>query len=200
MFIFRWIRALYDKTLELSKHPKASWWLALISFMESSFFPIPPDVLLLPLCLADRAKALRNAAICTIASVLGGLFGYYIGFALFDAIGQPILNFYGASDQYEQLRGWFTEYGSIIVFVAGLTPIPYKVITISAGVFGLPLPLFVIFSLASRGLRFGIEALIIKRFGEPAMTFVDKHFNKLTILGGILFIGGFLVIKLLFKH
>ena len=200
MFIFKWIRALYDKVLSLSSHPKAAWWLAIISFAESSFFPIPPDVLLLPVCLANRKRALFLAGVCTVASIAGGLVGYMIGAYAFESIGQGILDFYSAGEHYDKLQVWYSEYGSVMVFIAGLTPIPYKVITISSGVFQYPLVPFLVMSLGSRGLRFGIEALIIMKFGEPAMSFIDKHFNKLTILGGILLVGGFLAVKLLLQH
>ena len=200
MFIFNWIRALYDRVLALSSHPKAAWWLAAISFAESSFFPIPPDVLLLPVCLANRKRALFMAGVCTVASIAGGLVGYMIGAFAFESVGQAILNFYSAAEHYDKLQGWYNEYGSVMVFVAGLTPIPYKVITISSGVFQYPLLPFLLMSLASRGLRFGIEALIIMKFGEPAMALIDKHFNKLTIIGAILLVGGFLIVKLLLAH
>ncbi len=197
MFIFKWIRSLYDKTLELSKRPKAVYWLAAVSFVESSFFPIPPDILLLPLCLANRKKAWFLSAVCTGASLAGGLLGYAIGLFAFDSLGAPILQFYGIMDRYDTIRGLYDEYGAIMVFIAGLSPIPYKVITISSGVFRFSVPIFLFLSLASRGLRFGVEAWVINRFGEPALIFVDKHFNKLTVLAAFLFVGGFLAVKFL---
>jgi len=194
---FRLVRYMYDKTLALSEHPKAAWWLAIISFMESSFFPIPPDVLLLPLCLANRKKAMKLAFICTMASIAGGVLGYLIGAYAFDSIGQSIIGFYGAEDKYETFRSWYENYGGAVVFIAGLTPIPYKVITISSGVFAFSMPQFLLLSLAARGLRFGLEGLLVRHFGESAMVIIDRHFNKLTILGAVLLVGGFLVIKLL---
>jgi membrane protein YqaA with SNARE-associated domain len=192
---FKWIRKLYDQTLELSKHPKSGRWLAIVSFAESSFFPIPPDVMLLPMCMANRDKAVRLALICTIASVLGGLFGYAIGYFAFDTIGRAIIEFYGAGEKYEQLQNWYDEQGALVVFLAGFTPIPYKVITVSAGVFQFNLLSFMILSFASRGARFLMVALAIKFFGEPAMKIIDKHFDLLTIVGGILLVGGFIVLK-----
>lgn len=197
MFLFRWIRRTYDFTLQLSRHRHAIWWLAAISFAESSFFPIPPDVILLPLCLANRERALQIAGVCTVSSVLGGLFGYAIGVFAFDSIGQPIINFYGASDAFAKLQGMYDTYGAMMVFIAGFSPIPYKVVTITSGVFSFSILQFVLLSALSRGIRFGIEALIIKRFGEPAMAFIDKHFNTLTIVGAVVFIGGFIAVKLL---
>ena len=198
--MFRWIRGLYDKTLALSKHPQAIYWLALISFLESSIFPIPPDVLLLPILLANRERAFRIASICTLASIAGGAMGYLIGMYGFDVLGKPILEFYGAMDRYAQFQQWYDEFGGIMVFIAGLTPIPYKVITISSGLFEFNFLMFLLLSLASRGFRFGLEALIIRKYGEQAIVLIDRHFNKLTILGGVLFVGGFLVIKLFFSH
>jgi len=195
--MFRWIRRLYDRVLALSGHPKAVYYLAGISFLESSVFPIPPDVLLLPLCLARREKALKVALICTIASVLGGAFGYFLGFFAFDTVGQPILEFYGVMARYDTFAEWYQAQGPWVVFIAGFTPIPYKVVTISAGVFHFQFVMFMILSLLSRGLRFGLEALLIRIYGEKAMTLIDRHFNLLTILGGILFVGGFLAIKFL---
>lgn len=200
MLALRWIRALYDKTLRLAEHPKAVYWLAAVSFAESSFFPIPPDVVLLPLCLAHRERAFLLAGVCTGASLLGGLLGYAIGAFAFDAVGAPILGFYGIVDSYQQFQAWYAQNGSIMVFIAGFTPIPYKVITLSAGVFRFSLPEFLLLSLLSRGLRFGLEAWIVFRFGDPALVFIDRHFNKLTLIAAVLFVGGFIALKFLFPH
>ena len=200
MQLFRWIRSLYEWTLKLAGHPKAVYWLALISFMESSIFPIPPDVMLLPMCLANRRRAFFFAGVCTLFSILGGLFGYFIGWQAFDWLGKPVLEFYGVVGEYDKLQHWYAEYGTAVVFIAGLTPIPYKVVTISAGAFHYSITGFITLSLASRGLRFGLEALLILKFGEKALTLIDRHFNKLTILGAILFIGGFIAVKFLIPH
>lgn len=196
---FKWIRSMYDRTLELSKHPRSTAWLAVVSFAESSFFPIPPDVMLLPMCMANRDKAVRLALICTLASVLGGLFGYAIGYFAFDTIGEWLISVYGAADKYEHLQTWYDKQGALVVFLAGFTPIPYKLITVSAGVFHFNLAVFVGLSVASRGLRFLIVALAIKFFGEPAMRIIDKHFDLLTILGGVLLIGGFVALKFMIQ-
>ena len=193
--MFRFVRRLYDRTLALSAHPRAGIWLGVISFAESSFFPIPPDVMLLPMCLSNRKKALYFAGLCTAASLFGGLFGYAIGLFAFDTVGQGILQFYGIVGQFERFQDWFTEYGSLVVFLAGFSPIPYKVITISSGVFHFPVWQFLLMSFLSRGLRFGAEALIIQRFGNPAMAFIDRHFNTLTVVGAVLLIGGFIAVK-----
>ena len=195
MIVFKWLRRLYDLTLRLAGHPNAIYWLALISFAESSFFPIPPDVLLLPLCLANRKRAFHYAVVCTVASILGGLFGYGIGHFAFDSAGRPILDFYGVLGKYDLFRQWYAEYGALIVVAAGFSPIPYKVITISSGVFQFSLPAFLALSLVSRGLRFGLECWLVQKFGEPALDIVDRHFNKLTLAAVGLFIGGFLALK-----
>lgn len=191
------VRALYDRTLSLAERPTATWWLALISFAESSFFPIPPDVMLMPMCLMQRQKALRLATICTVASVLGGLFGYALGYFFFDYIGMPILALYGAEAKYETFQLWYTQYGSWVIFAAGFSPIPYKVITITAGVSHFNLPLFLLISAVSRGLRFFLVAGVVQKFGEPAIEFIDRYFDKLTLLAVVLFLGGFLAVKFL---
>jgi len=198
--IFDWIHRIYHRVLALSGHPKAEGWLAGISFVESSVFPIPPDVLLLPMCLARRSRAFRYALVCTVASVLGVLLCYLIGSLAFDTVGQAILQFYGIDDKYDVFKEWYAAYGAIMVFIAGFTPIPYKVITISAGVFGFNLPVFIGLSIASRGLRFMIEAALIWKFGEPAMALIERHFNKRTILAAVLLVGGFIALKYLMPH
>lgn len=198
--IMGWIRALYDRTLALAEKPMATWWLAVISFAESSFFPIPPDVMLMPMCLTQRAKAFRLAGICTLASVLGGLFGYALGYFFFEFIGVPILNLYGAHGKFETFKTWYETYGSWVIFAAGVSPIPYKVITITAGVSQFDLIPFILISAVSRGLRFFLVAGIVKIFGEPAVQFIDKYFDKLTLLAVILFIGGFAAVKWLMPH
>jgi len=193
-------RRIYDWTLSLSARPKAAYYLAGISFAESSFFPIPPDILLLPLCLANRKKAFRMAFICTITSVLGGMFGYAIGVFAFNELAQPILEFYGAMEQYSKIEQWYQAYGEVLVLLAGLTPIPYKVFTISSGAFGFNFFSFILYSTISRGLRFYLEAFIIYKFGEPAQKFIDKHFNWLCWVAAILLVGGFLLVKVLLSH
>lgn len=199
VFMFGWIRNLYDRVMQLSGHPRAPLFLAIIAFLESSVFPIPPDVLLLPLCLAQRERAFRLGLICTVASVLGGIAGYALGFYAFDTVGTSILDFYGAMDRYDAFADWYQAQGTWVVFIAGFTPIPYKVITISAGVFQFHFFSFVVLSVLSRGLRFAIEVLLVYFMGEKALIFIDRHFNKLTILGGVAFVGGFFVLKL-FLH
>ena len=173
------------------------WALAVLSFAEASFFPIPPDPLLVALCLGSRTRAFYFALICSVASVLGGLAGYAIGHFAFDKIGQFILNWYEAWDVYVSVQGHYAEYGFLYVLLAGFTPIPYKVFTIAAGVFELSLFSFVMASAISRSARFFLVAAAIYRFGEPVMKFINRWFNLLTIAFAILLIGSFFVLKLI---
>ncbi len=189
------LRKLYDWVMGLAAHKRAQWILAIVAFAESSFFPIPPDAMLIPMTLANRKRAWRYAFICTVASVLGGMFGYAIGYLLFDSIGEPLVAFYGMEKGFETLKDWFAEYGLIIVFVAGFTPIPYKVFTISSGLTGLSFPIFVIGSIVSRGLRFLIVCGLIYWFGPPIKAFIERYLGLLTILATVLLVGGFVVLK-----
>jgi membrane protein YqaA with SNARE-associated domain len=191
------IRKLYDWVIGLAVHPQAIWWLALVSFAESSVFPIPPDVMIVPMVLSDRAAALRIAVVGTISSVLGGLVGYAIGYFFFDAIGDRIVEFYGYSAKFEEFRVTFEDYGAWIVALAGLTPFPYKVITIASGFFALDPIVFVVASVLSRGARFGLEAALLWKFGEPIREFIEKRLEILSVVLVILLFGGFALIKLL---
>ena len=191
------IRKLYDWVIGLSVHPQAIWWVALVSFAESSVFPIPPDVMIVPMVLSDRAAALRIAVVGTISSVLGGLVGYAIGYFFFDAIGDRIVEFYGYGAKFEEFRVTFEEYGAWIVALAGLTPFPYKVITIASGFFALDPIVFVVASVLSRGARFGLEAALLWKFGEPIREFIEKRLEILSVVLVILLFGGFALIKLL---
>jgi membrane protein YqaA with SNARE-associated domain len=182
--------------MKLAGHRRANWALAAVSFIESSVFPIPPDVMLIPMVLAQRHKAMLIAGICTVASVLGGLLGYAIGLYLFDTIGQPILDFYGYGEKFGSFQERYIEWGVWIVLIAGLTPFPYKVITIASGVAGLSLPVFLVASIVARGLRFSIVAALLWRFGEPIRDFIERYLGLLFILFMVLLIGGFALIKL----
>ncbi|MCG8691747.1 MAG: DedA family protein [Minwuiales bacterium] len=189
------LRRLYDWTMGLAAHPRARPALAAVSFVESSFFPIPPDVMLLPMVLADRRNAFRIAAICTIASVAGGFFGYAIGYFLYEAVGQPLLAFYGYAEKFSEFQGGYNEYGAWIVAFFGLTPFPYKVITIASGVTQLDLLTFGLASVVSRGARFFLVAALLWRFGEPIRAFIERYLGLLTILFFVLLFGGFVAIK-----
>ncbi len=190
------LRRLYDRTMELAAHRHALAALALVSFVESSVFPIPPDVLLIPMVLADRARAWRIAFVCTAASVLGGLAGYAIGHFVFDAVGGPILEFYGYQAEFAEFQDYYNAWGGWAVFVAGVTPFPYKVITILSGVTGLGIAVFAVSSVLARGLRFFVVAGLLWYFGESIRVFIERRLGLLFTLFLILLIGGFAFAKL----
>lgn len=192
-----WLRALYHWTLRQAASPYALWILALIAFIESSIFPIPPDILLIPMILAMRQRAWLLAGICTVASVVGGTAGYGIGALLYESIGQSILAFYGKQEAFDTFQGLYNEWGAWIVMMGGLTPFPYKVITIASGVTGLNLATFTLFSILARGMRFFLIAWLLWRFGEPIKAFIEKYLGLLTILFFLLLIAGFMVLKVL---
>ncbi len=191
------IRWLYDRTLSLSAHPRAIWALAIVAFVESSVFPIPPDILMIPMILARPSRAWIIALVATIASVVGGLFGYFIGAALFDTLGQPIFDFYGNTEAVESFNQRFNDYGVWAVLIAGVTPFPYKVITIMSGWTGLSLPVFIVSSVIARGLRFFVLAGLLWKFGPPIRMFIEKYLSLLFTLFIVLLLGGFYVLRYL---
>lgn len=192
------LRKLYDLTLSFAATRHAEKALAAVSFIESSVFPIPPDVLLVPMVLAARAKWLRYATLCTVASVLGGFFGYFIGAFLFDLIGQPVLEFYGLDEAFARLsRQYNSEWGKWAVVFAAATPFPYKVVTIFSGTTGLDLLTFTIASIVGRGLRFYLVAWLLERYGTPIRTFIERYLGILVTLFLVLLIGGFVALKYL---
>ncbi len=189
------LRSTYDWVMGLAARKDAIWVLAAVAFIESSVFPIPPDVLLIPMVLAARDRAWRYAAICTIASVLGGMLGYAIGMFLFEAAGQPLLELYGYAEKFDEFRGRYNEWGAWIVFIAGLTPFPYKVITIASGVAELDIWVFTVASVLARGLRFFIVAALLWWLGPPVREFIEKRLGLMTIVFCVLLLGGFVVAK-----
>ncbi|GAA0596408.1 YqaA family protein [Caenispirillum bisanense] len=191
------LQRTYDWTMRQASRPHALWTLAVISFIESSIFPIPPDVLLIPMVLAARAQAWRIAAVCTVASVAGGFAGYGIGYFLFEGIGQAVLNFYGYLEKFETFKALYNEWGAWIVGMAGFTPFPYKVITIASGVTQLDPVVFGIASTVSRAARFFLVAALLWKFGPPIRAFIEKHLGKLTVAFFVLLFGGFALLKLL---
>jgi membrane protein YqaA with SNARE-associated domain len=191
------MRKLYNWVLHWAKTPYGPIALFLLSFAESSFFPIPPDVLLIALAISVPKKSFRYALNCSIASVLGGMFGYGIGVFLMDSIGIRILDLYGLMDKYEYVQNMYMNYDAWAVGIAGFTPIPYKVFTISAGAFKISFPVFILASLISRSLRFFLVAGLIYLYGKRIRTFIEKYFNLLTIIFSVLLIGGFVLIKYL---
>ena len=191
------LRRLYDWTMGLAGHRQATPALAAVSFIESSVFPIPPDIMLIPMVLADRAKAFRIALVCTLASVLGGLLGYAIGVFLFEEVGRPMLEFYGYGPKFHVFQAKYNDWGAWAVFIAGVTPFPYKVITILSGVTSLNLAVFFVASVAARGLRFFIVAALLWKFGTPIRDFIEKYLGILFVAFCGLLIGGFVLIKFL---
>lgn len=189
------IRRLYDWVLGWAEHPAGALALFALAFAESSFFPIPPDVLLIALCLGRPRRAWMFAAICTVGSVLGGVAGYAVGYGLFEQIGRPILEWYGATEQFERVGELYRENLVVALGTAGFTPVPYKVFTIAAGAFSIEMLPFVLVSLVSRGARFFLVAGMIRWFGPPVKQFIDRYFNLLTILFTVLLVGGFLVVR-----
>jgi len=192
-----WLRRLYLWTLSWAEHPSAKVALFAIAFIESSFFPIPPDILLIALALGRPELALPFAAITTAGSTLGAAFGYLIGMLLFVSVAQPIIEFYGLMAQFNHVEGWFAEYGVWIVLIAGFSPIPFKVITIAAGTFGLSFVPFILAALISRGARFYLEGALLRWGGDKVRHFVEKHFELLTVLVVVLVVLGFAGVWLL---
>lgn len=192
------LRRLYDWTMDLAAHRHALFALGAVSFVESSFFPIPPDVLIIPMVLAARDQAWKIALIATITSVLGGLAGYGIGAFLFDTVGQSILDFYGKADAYVRFQALYDEWGAWIVAAAGFTPIPYKVFTIASGALSLDPAVFTFASALSRGARFFILAGLLWYFGPPIKNFIDRHLPILATLFFVMLFAGFIAIRYLF--
>ena len=191
------LKRTYNWTLEKAQHKNAKWYLSLISFAESSFFPIPPDILLIPMALASKANALFYAFICTLFSVLGGILGYVIGYFFYNSVGIYIVDFYNLESSFNIFESYYKEFGILIVLGAGITPFPYKFITIASGVFGLNIFLFIIFSIIGRGLRFYLIAILLYFFGEKIKLIIDKYFNFLTIVFFILLVGSVFIIRFL---
>ncbi|MFQ5480416.1 MAG: YqaA family protein [Thermodesulfobacteriota bacterium] len=190
------VKKLYDWVLSWAHSPYGAAALFLLAFAESSFFPIPPDVLLIALALSIPGRALYFGAIASVGSVLGGAFGYAIGLYFMQFIGGHIINLYGLGDKFDYIQGLYRDYDAWAVAIAGFTPIPYKVFTITAGAFKINFIVFLIASFISRAARFFIIALLIRRYGRPIRVFIEKYFNLLTLIFVILLIGGFVLIKL----
>lgn len=196
--IFDYLRRLKEWVEGYAEKPHAEWALFVIAFIESSFFPIPPDVLLIAMAVIVPTKAFRYALICTAGSVLGGVFGYFIGWAFFETIGQPILQFYGAMGHYETVRQLYSEHAFWAIFTAAFTPIPYKVFTIAAGTFEISLATLIGASILGRAGRFFIVAALFYFFGAPIKKFIDKYFELLTVVFLVLLVGGFVIIRFAF--
>ena len=193
-----WIRQIYDRSLLWVQSPSGVWALFFLAVAESSFFPIPPDIFLIVLCIAIPPKSFRYAAICAVGSVIGGIIGYGLGMGFMDTIGVKILEWYGLQDKYEVVQDLYRQYDALAVGAAGFTPLPYKLFTITAGAFKIDFVTFTLVSLVSRSARFFLVAAFIYKFGAPVRHFIERYFNLLTILFFILLIGGFLVVKFFF--
>ena len=191
------IYRLYSRTLAVAAHRHAMVAMGLISFAESSFLPLPPDILLVPMTLAQPRRAWLIAAVCTIASVTGGYVGYAIGYFLFDAIGLPVLEFYHMMDKYEAFKAAFAEWGAWIIVIKGLTPIPFKLVTIASGAAQFDLVTFTLASLVSRSLRFFLLAALLWRFGEPIRDFIERRLMLVTSMIAAALVGGFVVLRYL---
>lgn len=192
------IRSLYDRVIRLARHRHALPAMGAVSFMESSFFPIPPDVMLVPMVLANREKAFQIALVCTVCSVLGGLLGYAIGYYFFETIGEWLVKTYGLQSGLTAFRTGFDEYGTWIILIKGLTPIPYKLVTIASGAAHFDLFTFVWASILTRGARFFLVAALLWKYGEPIRTFIEKRLTLLTWLFLIVLIGGFVAFRYMF--
>ncbi|HWT13071.1 MAG TPA: YqaA family protein [Allosphingosinicella sp.] len=190
-------RALYDWTLRLASHRHAIRSMAVISFAESSFFPIPPDVMVVPMVLARRDQAYLIATVCTISSVLGGMFGYAIGYFLYDSVGQWLMTVYGMHDGIEDFRRWYAEYGAAIILVKGLTPIPFKLVTIASGFAAFSFPIFVVTALITRGARFFAIAWLLRRYGAPMQEFIERRLTLVSWTFLILLAAGFALVAFL---
>jgi len=190
-------RALYDWTLRLASHRHAVRSLAVISFCESSFFPIPPDVMMVPMVLARREQAYWIATVCTVSSVLGGMLGYAIGYFLYDSVGLWLINLYGAHDANADFQRWYGQYGAFIILVKGLTPIPFKLVTITSGFAAFSFPIFVVTALITRAARFFAIAWLLRRYGEPVQAFIEKRVSLVgwAFLGVI--VGGFAMVTMI---
>ena len=191
------IRRLYEWTLSLANSPYALWALAFVAFIESSFFPIPPDLLMIPMIIAAPRRAFIIAGVATVASVLGGMFGYAIGMFAMDTVGAPILETLGKADSMEAFSTRFNGVGFWAVLIAGVTPFPYKVITIMSGATAMPLGTFIITSILARALRFFIIAGLLWKFGAPIRDFIEKRLGLMFTLFCIALLGGFFAIRYL---
>jgi len=191
------LRRLYDWTIRLAESRHALWALAIVAFLESSVFPIPPDVIMIPMIIAAPRRAFLIAGVALVASVAGGILGYYIGWGLFESVGRPVLEFYGKDAYFDEFRQSYNDFGAWAVLIAGVTPFPYKVITILSGVTGLNFAVFMVASVIARGLRFFIVAALLWKFGAPIRDFIERRLGLMFTLFVILLLGGFYAVQYL---
>ena len=191
------LRRLYEWTMAKAAHRHAEWWLALFAFVEASFFPIPPHPLLGIMCLAEPKKAVRFAAVATLASVAGGLLGYAIGYFLYDTLGTQILAALGLSQSFPRAACYLREYGAEIIMIKGATPIPFKLLTITAGFIAMPVWIFIGASIVSRSISFMIVGVLFRLFGAPIKAFIDKYLGLATAIFAVVVVGGFIAAAML---
>jgi membrane protein YqaA with SNARE-associated domain len=191
------LRDLYHRTLVLAASPRAGWWLAAVAFAESSFFPIPPDTLLIPMALARPERAWRLALICTIASVCGGALGYLIGYAVFDQLARPVLQLYGYGDRFAAFQAMYAEWGLWVILIKGMTPIPYKIVTIASGAAKFNFWIFMAASAATRGARFFIVATLLHFWGAAVKEFIERRLTLVTTGVAVGIVGGFVALRFL---
>jgi membrane protein YqaA with SNARE-associated domain len=191
------LRRLYEWTMAKAAHPQAEWWLAAFAFVEASFFPIPPHPLLGLMCLAEPKKAIRFAMIATVASVVGGMLGYTIGRFVYEAVGAQMLAFLGLAESFPKAACYLREYGAEIIMIKGATPIPFKLLTITAGFIQMPLLPFIAASIVSRSISFMIVGVLFRMFGAPIKAFIDKYLGLATAAFAVAVVGGFVAIVLL---
>jgi len=192
------LRRLYDWCVDAAGKPHAAWILGAISFAESSFFPIPPDIMLIPMALARPDRAWFFAGLCTVTSVVGGLLGYLIGAMLYGTVGHWLIQLYGYGDKVEAFRAAYAHYGALIILLKGLTPIPYKIVTITSGFAGYNIGLFVLFSIITRGARFFVEAFLLNRYGARARTIIEERLGMWASLAAVALVIGFIVVVRVF--
>jgi len=189
------LRRLYDWTMGLASRPNALAALGVVSFAESSFFPIPPDAMIIPMVLARPDRAWRIALVATVTSVVGGMLGYAIGYYLFETLGQSLIRLYGYQEQFDAFKRAYNEWGLWIILIKGLTPIPYKLVTIASGAAAFDFRVFVLASIATRGLRFFLVAALLYRFGEPIRDFVERRLTLVATAFVLAVVGGFLIVR-----
>jgi membrane protein YqaA with SNARE-associated domain len=187
------LRKIYDWCIAAAARPYAIWLMGLISFAESSFFPIPPDTMLIPMSLARPSRAWLYANVCTVTSVAGGMLGYFIGYHLYDSVGLWLIHLYGYGDKVETFRAAYAQWGTWIILLKGLTPIPYKIVTIASGFAGYSFPMFVLLSFIARGTRFYLLAFLLNRYGPEARVILEKHLGFWVSIGAILLVIGIVV-------
>jgi membrane protein YqaA with SNARE-associated domain len=192
------LRRLYNWCIDAAAKPHASWLMGAISFAESSIFPIPPDTMQIPMSLARPDKAWYYATVCTLASVAGGVFGYVIGAYLYDTVGHWLIQLYGYGDKVEAFREAYARWGSWIILLKGVTPIPYKIVTITSGFAGYNIWLFILFSLIARGLRFYLSAFLLYRYGTQAREMIEKRLGLWVTIGAVVLVVGIIAALFLF--